>query len=90
MLFRSNPAEEFYHDLVEMYAGLNCTPTSITRPTQISYEAIYDYISKHIFYVYPETIAPTPEYVKERFLELIIKEKGNGKRIKHNSNYFYW
>lgn len=73
-----NPPAEFYHDLVEMYCGMNCTPQSINKPTLQSYEAIYDFISKHVFYVYPESIAPTPEYVKERFLELIIKEKISG------------
>jgi hypothetical protein len=28
--------------------------------------------------VYPKDIAPTPDYIKERFLELIIKEKVDG------------
>jgi len=73
-----NPAAEFYHDLVEMFLGRNCTPNGINRPTQNEYERIYDFISKHIFYVYPKSIAPTPEYIKERFLELIIKEKIDG------------
>jgi hypothetical protein len=73
-----NPAAEFYHGLVEMYLGRNCTPNGINRPTQNEYERIYDFISKHIFYVYPKSIAPTPEYIKERFLELIIKEKIDG------------
>jgi hypothetical protein len=73
-----NPAAEFYHGLVEMYLGRNCTPNGINRPTQNEYERIYDFISKHIFYVYPKSIAPTPEYIKERFLELTIKEKIDG------------
>lgn len=73
-----NPAAEFYHDLVEMYLGKNCTPSALMRPTQNEYERTYDFISKHIFYVYPKSISPTPEYIKERFLELIIKEKIDG------------
>ena len=73
-----NPAAEFYHDLVEMYLGMNCTPGYINRPTLQSYTAVYDFISKHVFYIYPKSIAPTPEYIKERFLELIIKEKIEG------------
>lgn len=72
------PAHEFYHDLVEMYCGMNCTPYSKQRPTRENYEAIYDYIAKSIFFVYPKDISPTPEYIKERFLELIIKEKVDG------------
>lgn len=73
-----NPASEFYHDLVEMYFGVNCTPGHLNRPTLQAYTAVYDFISKHVFYIYPKSIAPTPEYIKERFLELIIKEKVEG------------
>ena len=73
-----NPAEEFYHDFVEAYLGAECTNYNPHKPTKMAYERTYDLISKHIFYVYPETFAPTPEYVKERFLELIIKEGVQG------------
>lgn len=74
----NNPAHEFYHELVEIYLGDQCTPHNPGRPGKMAYEAAYDYISKHIFYVYPKDIAPTPDYIKERFLELIIKEKVDG------------
>ena len=30
---------------------------------------------KNIFFIYPKDLSPTPDYIKERFLELIIKEK---------------
>ena len=73
-----NPAEEFYHDLVEIYLGADCTPSNPNKPGELAYKKAYEYISKHIFYIYPEKVAPTPEYIKERFLELIIKEKVNG------------
>lgn len=73
-----NPAAEFYHDLVEICIGTRCTPENANKPKQELYEDWYDLISKHIFYVYPKTVAPTPEYIKERFLELIIKEKIDG------------
>jgi hypothetical protein len=73
-----NPASEFYHDLVEMYFGMDCTPSNPMRPSLERYKQVYEYISKHIFYVYPKDVAPTPEYIKERFLELIIKEKVDG------------
>ena len=69
------PASEFYHDLVEMWFGQNCTPDNPNRPSKQNYEQIYDMISKHFFFVYPKDLLPTPEYIKERFLELIIKEK---------------
>lgn len=73
-----NPAEEFYHDLVEIYLGCDCTPYNYNKPSVETYETAYDFISKHFFYVYPKEVAPTPEYIKERFLELIIKEKVTG------------
>ena len=73
-----NPASEFYHDLVEMYLGVDCTPSNPMRPSIERYKHVYDYISRHIFYIYPKDTAPTPEYIKERFLEMVIKEKVDG------------
>lgn len=74
-----NPAAEFYHDLVEIYFGANCAgDVMLNRPSLNEYERIYDWISKHIFYVYPKDISPTPDYIKEVFLELIIKEQVDG------------
>ena len=73
-----NPAEEFYHDFVEMYLGCDCTPFNYNKPSKETYEAAYDLISKSIFYVYPKDVAPTPEYIKECFLELVIKENITG------------
>ncbi len=74
----NNPAEEFYHDFVEILLGQCCTPFNSQQPSQQVYEAAYDYISKRVFFVYPKDISPTPDYIKERFLELIIKEKVTG------------
>jgi hypothetical protein len=68
------PAHEFYHDLTEIYLGANCTPTYHNRPTESQYLDAYDIISDHVFCIFPQTVMPTPDYVKERFLELIIKE----------------
>lgn len=73
-----NPPEEYYHDFVEILLGCDCTPSNPNRPSREVYEAAYDFITKHIFYVYPKDDAPTPEYIKERFLELVIKEKVDG------------
>jgi len=73
-----NPAEEFYHDMVEIILGMDCTPRNLNRPSENIYSDTYDFISKHLFYVYPKEIAPSPDYIKERFLELIIKEKISG------------
>lgn len=69
------PAHEFYFDLTEMYLGGRQTPDAISRNDQQTFEAVYDWISKCFFFVYPKDLSPTPDYIKERFLELIIKEK---------------
>lgn len=74
----NNPPEEFYHDFVEVLFGMDCTPNNSFRITKKQYEKAFDFISSRIFYVYPKDIAPTPEYIKERFLELIIKQKVDG------------
>lgn len=68
------PAHEFYNDFIEMYFGKACIASN-DKPTEYQYEQVYDLITKNIFFIYPKDIAPTPDYIKERFLELIIKEK---------------
>lgn len=73
-----NPPEEYYHDFVEVLLGCDCTPSNPNRPPREVYERAYDWITQHVFYVYPKDVKPTPEYIKERFLELIIKEKVDG------------
>ncbi len=73
-----NPPEEYYHDFVEVLLGCDCTPANPNRPPRDVYERAYDWISKYVFYIYPKNAQPTPDYIKERFLELIIKEKIDG------------
>lgn len=73
------PAHEYYHDLTETVLGADCTPDNhINKPTLQQYQAAYDFVRKHFFYIYPQQLAPSPEYIKSRFLELIIKEKVDG------------
>lgn len=74
----NQPAEEFYDDFVEILLGDNCKPNNPNRPSRGTYENAYDFVSKHFFNVYPIETEPTPEYINERFLEMIIKEKVNG------------
>ena len=73
------PADEYYHDLTEVVLGAGCTPENIdNKPTEEQFKAAYEFVTKHFFYIYPKTLTPTPEYIKSRFLELIIKEKVDG------------
>lgn len=73
-----NPAHEFYLGLTEMLLGSDCVFDRIGRPDREIFKRAYDWVSDHIFFVYPKTVAPTPDYIKERFLELVIKKKVNG------------
>jgi hypothetical protein len=72
------PPDEYYHEMTEILLGCDCSPGNPHRPSRDIYERAYDFITSHEFFVYPETLSPTPEYVKERFLELIVKEKVDG------------
>lgn len=73
-----NPAEEYYHDFVEILLGMDCTPSNPHRPSINEYQNAYDFVSRHIFILYPATETPTPDYILERFLEVIIKHKVSG------------
>lgn len=73
-----NPPEEYYHDLVEILLGCDCTPRNQFRPSSDIYQRAYDFITEHFFYIYPKNSEPTPQYIKQVFLELIIKEKVDG------------
>ena len=73
-----NPPEEYYHDFVEILLGCDCTPSNPNRPSRQVYEYTYDFVCKHIFYVYPKNVTPTPQYIMEVFLQLIIKEGVDG------------
>ena len=73
-----NPPEEYYHDFVEIILGCDCSPANPNRPSRQVYEAVYDLVCSPVFYVYPKDVSPTPQYVMEVFLELIIKEHVDG------------
>lgn len=73
-----NPAEEFYNELSEMMLGGTIDPKYRQGISEAKFEWAYDFVSKHFFFIDPQTISPTPDYIKEKFLELIIKEKIDG------------
>jgi len=73
-----NPPEEYYHDFVEILLGCDCTPSNPNRPSRQIYEYTYDWVCRHIFYVYPKDVSPTPQYIMEVFLQIIIKENVDG------------
>lgn len=72
------PAYEFYHDLTETLLGAAAHGGAWDKPSKELYLQAYEFVSSHFFYVYPETISPTPQYIKTKFTELILKEKIDG------------
>jgi twinkle protein len=75
------PIHNFYHELTEILLGCDCTPRNPIRPDRGVYSRAYDFISSHFFYIQPTDLSPTPDYMKERFFELIVKEKIDGADI---------
>lgn len=74
----NSPAEEFYFELTEMLLGATCTPEAPDRPKREDFVKAYNFVCEHFFYVYPKELAPTPAYIKELFLKLIITKKVSG------------
>ena len=77
----NNPAHEYYFDMTEMLLGCSCEPSNKNRPSKEKFDAAYEFVSQHFFYVYPESLAPSPSYIKSRFLELVLKENIDGVMI---------
>lgn len=74
----SYPPHEFYHHLSETVLGAICNPHSLNIPSEELYKYVYEWVAEHFYYIYPKSNSPTPEYIKSRFLELIIKNKISG------------
>lgn len=72
-----NPAHEFYHECTEILMGTSLLPSNPNKPNFEHFNAAYDFISNHFFFIHPKEKTPTPAFVKERFLELIIKNGVN-------------
>lgn len=69
-----NPPTEFYDDLIHTYIGKNVNKQYLNQMSDDEYERGMQFIGDHFFFVYPENDSPTPEYINERFIELMEKE----------------
>lgn len=74
----SFPAEEYYHEIVEMVEGGSIGPRSFYSMSDPEYKAKYEWVGKHFFYCYPQDAIPTLDLILERFLQLIIVEGVEG------------
>ena len=69
------PANDFYDDLVEMYAG-----KWLDKMTEQEYVEACDFINKHIFYVYPDNEHDLKS-INDKFRHLILKKGVDGVMI---------
>lgn len=72
------PAHEYYVDLVEIVMGKIVTPGHPNPPTEQEFLRIYEFVQNHFIVIYPNTVSPTPEYIKQLFSEVIIKHGIDG------------
>lgn len=69
------PANDFYDDIVEMYAG-----KWLANMTEKEYTDACDFINKHFFYVYPKDEHDL-ESIHEKFRYLVLKKGVDGVMI---------
>lgn len=72
------PEEEFYKDLIHSYIGESTEKHHENRMSKEDLERGMDFIKDHFFLIYPKDDSPTPEYITNRFRELIIKHGIDG------------
>jgi hypothetical protein len=73
-----NPAHYFYHELMQVVFGTTLLPLNNNLPHQDKIDELIGWVNEHFFFISPKELAPTPKYLKERFLEHIIKNKVDG------------
>ena len=73
-----DPPDYFYNDLIHTYVGENVDPFFRNQMSEKRYEEAMDFINDHFFYIFPENDSPTPEYINDRFEELIVKHSIKG------------
>lgn len=70
-----NPPIDFYKDLIHTYIGKSTERYHSNQMTDAEYDKGMDFINEHFYFVYPKDESPTPDYINERFGELIVKHK---------------
>lgn len=72
------PVEEFYKDLIHAYIGKSTEPYHSNKMSSAELREGIDFINEHFFLIYPKDDTPTPEYMNNRFAELVIKHNISG------------
>jgi twinkle protein len=73
-----DPPDDFYDELIHSFVGKSTQPYHSNQMSENEYLQAMDFIKEHFFYIYPSEATPTPEYINDRFEELIKKHKIDG------------
>lgn len=73
-----NPPDEFYLDLAHTMLGKSTFGDYLNKCTEDELDSALDFLQSHFFFIYPEKESPTPDYINERFLEVITKHRVEG------------
>lgn len=72
------PPEYFYNDLIHSYIGKSVYKWHENQMTEDEYQRGIEFVKNHFFYLYPENDNPTPDYINQRFEEIVKKHKIDG------------
>ena len=73
-----NPPDEFYLDLAHTMLGKSTFGDYSNKCTEDELDSALDFLQSHFFFIYPQNESPTPDYINERFLEVITKHRVEG------------
>jgi len=69
------PPTHFYSDLAHTWLGKNIDKKfEKIRASKEEYQEALEFIKKHFFFVYPEQKSATPEFINNKFEQLIYRE----------------
>lgn len=72
------PEEEFYKDLIHTYVGKSTEKHHGNQMTKQELTDAMDFIREYFYLIYPKNDSPTPDYMHNRYRELIIKHNIDG------------
>lgn len=72
------PEEEFYKDLIHSYVGKSTERHHHNQMSKQELVDAMDFIREYFYLIYPKNDSPTPEYMHNRYRELIIKHNIDG------------
>lgn len=67
------PPVDFFDDLIQAYIGKSTDKRYVNVMSLAEYKKGIEFMKEHFFYIFPESEAPTPEYIQTRFEECIGK-----------------